>query len=66
MSWMQRLKRVFAIDIESCPDCGGKLRVMACIEDPSLIAKILGHVPNSGNSCFILLSVGRCGYQGSG
>ena len=33
MSWMQRLKRVFAIDIESCPDCGGKLRVIASIED---------------------------------
>jgi hypothetical protein len=44
MSWAQRLKRVFAIDIETCPDCGGKLRVIACIEDPSLIRKILGHV----------------------
>jgi hypothetical protein len=30
MSWAQRLKRVFAIDIESCPECGGKLRVIAC------------------------------------
>jgi len=44
MSWAQRLKRVFAIDIESCPQCGGTLRVIACIEDPLLIAKILGHV----------------------
>jgi len=44
MSWMQRLKRVFAIDIETCPECGGKLRVIACIEDPPLIAKILGQV----------------------
>ncbi len=41
---MQRLKRVFTIDIETCPDCGGKLRVIACIEDPLLISKILGHV----------------------
>jgi len=41
---MQRLKRVFAIDIETCPECGGTLRVVACIEDPPLIAKILGHV----------------------
>ena len=41
---MQNLKRVFAIDIETCPDCGGTLRVIACIEDPPLIAKILGHV----------------------
>ena len=44
MSWMQRLKRVFAIDIETCPECGGKLRVIASIEDPPLIAKIMGHV----------------------
>ena len=41
---MQRLKRVFAIDIEICPECGGKLRVIACIEEPLLIRKILGHV----------------------
>ena len=39
-----RLKRVFQIDIEPCPECGGKLRVIACIEDPPLIAKILHHV----------------------
>jgi hypothetical protein len=44
MTWAQRLSRVFAIDIETCPDCGGKLRVIACIEDPPLIAKILAHV----------------------
>ena len=42
--WAQRLKRVFAIDIETCPHCGGTLRVIACIEEPALIARILGHV----------------------
>ena len=41
MSWMQRLKRVFAIDIVSCRRCGGQLRVIACIEDPELIERIL-------------------------
>ena len=44
LTWMQRLKRVFAIDIESCPKCGGKLRVIACIEAPDVIAKILEHI----------------------
>jgi len=44
MSWAQRLKRVFQIDIETCPDCSGNLRVIACIEDPMLIRKILEHV----------------------
>ena len=38
------LKRVFAIDIETCPECGGQLRVIACIEEPQLIARILGHL----------------------
>ena len=44
MTWMQRLKRVFAIDIETCPKCGGTLRVIACIENPDVIATILEHV----------------------
>ena len=44
MNWTQRLKRVFAIDIEACPECGGKVRVIACIEDPPLIRQILSHV----------------------
>jgi hypothetical protein len=44
MSWMQRLKRVFEIDIETCPECGGKLRVIACIEDPPLIRHILAYI----------------------
>jgi hypothetical protein len=44
MNWAQRLKRVFAIDIEACPECGGKVRVIACIEDPPLIRQILSHV----------------------
>jgi hypothetical protein len=42
---MQRLKRVFAIDIQRCRRCGGKLRVIASIEDPSLIERILARVP---------------------
>jgi hypothetical protein len=44
MSWAQRLKRVFAIDIERCRRCGGKLRVIASIEDPALIERILRHL----------------------
>lgn len=34
---------MYATNIEP-PECGGKLRVIAFIEDPPLIAKILGHV----------------------
>ena len=41
MTWAQRLKRVFGIDIETCPAYGGAVRIIACIEDPVVIKKIL-------------------------
>ena len=44
MRWMQRLKRVFHVDIEHYSVCGGTLRVIACIETPKLIEKILTHL----------------------
>ena len=44
MTWAQRLKRVFNIDIETCSECGGAVKVIACIEDPVVIKKILTHL----------------------
>ena len=44
MTWMQRLKRVFNIDIEKCELCGGHVKVVSCIEDPAVIEKILQHL----------------------
>ena len=44
MTWAQRFKRVFGIDIETCPACGGAMRIIACIEDPEVIEKILAHL----------------------
>ncbi|MDB4150071.1 hypothetical protein N9740_01080 [Pseudomonadales bacterium] len=41
LSWAQRLRRVFNIDISLCPLCGGTMRVIADITDPDLIQKIL-------------------------
>jgi hypothetical protein len=38
------LKRVFEIDLEHCPHCGGPLTIIAAIEDPTVIAKILTHL----------------------
>ena len=43
-TWAQRLKRVFAIDTEKCEKCGGTMKVIACIEDPEVIDKILKHL----------------------
>ena len=44
MSWARLLKRVFDIDIEHCPNCGGALKIIAAIEYPPVIVKILSHL----------------------
>jgi hypothetical protein len=35
---------VFNIDVETCRACGGSAKVIACIEDPVVIRKILNHL----------------------
>jgi hypothetical protein len=49
MNWAQRLKRVFGIDIEACGRCGGKLKVIASIEESAVIAKILAHLEKAAS-----------------
>ena len=52
MSWARLLKRVFDIDIEHCPNCGGALKIIAAastrlrtgIEGPPVIVKFLRHL----------------------
>jgi hypothetical protein len=44
MTWAQRLKRVFNIDIGVCGRCGGSVRIVACIEDQNIIDRILAHL----------------------
>ena len=44
MTWAQRLRRVFRLDVETCSACGGSVRVIARIEDPAVIEKILAHL----------------------
>jgi len=44
MTWAQRLKRVFNIDIETCSECGGDVRIIACIEDPVVIRTNFAHL----------------------
>lgn len=50
MSWAQRLKRVFNIDIETCRECGGAVKVIACIEDPVVIKQILDHLKHKAKT----------------
>ena len=49
MSWAQRLKRVFNIDIdiEVCGHCGGSVKVIACIEDQNVIPDNAGQALDS-------------------
>jgi len=75
MTWAQRLKRVFNIDIETCSKCGGAVRVvptaltalvgqaLACIEDPVVIAGVrlyVRYVASHIDQSNILLSGGVC------
>ena len=47
MTWAMRLKRVFGIDIETCSECGGDVRIIASIEDPAVIKKILDYLDDN-------------------
>jgi hypothetical protein len=44
MSWARLLKRVFDIDIEHCRRCGGAREIIAAIEEPGVIVRILTHL----------------------
>ena len=42
--WARLLKRVFDIDLEHCPQCGGDLKIIAAIEELAVIVRILTHL----------------------
>ena len=44
MGWARLLERVFDIDLEHCPQCGGAFRIIASIEDPVVVVGILTHL----------------------
>jgi hypothetical protein len=44
MTWAQRLRRVFNIDIEPCEKCQSPVRIIAREEDPAVIRQILEHL----------------------
>ena len=48
MTWAQRLKRVFGIEVTTCIHCGGAVRIVASIEDPTAIRAILNHFAKHG------------------
>ena len=48
MTWAQRLKRVFNIDVSTCVNCGGAARIVASVEEPKAIRAILDHFEKHG------------------
>jgi hypothetical protein len=38
------LKRVFDLDLEHCSQCGGDMKIIAAIQEPEVIARILMHL----------------------
>ena len=43
ITWAKLLARVFGFDVEKCPQCGGKIKVLAAILNDDAIKKILNH-----------------------
>lgn len=44
LSWAELLRRVFAIEILICPNCGGKMKLLAAVIEGAAIRKILTHL----------------------
>jgi hypothetical protein len=42
--WHVLMRRTLHIDVETCPKCGGKLKLIALVQDPEGIARYLRHL----------------------
>ena len=38
------MRRSLGLDVLACPRCGGRLTLIALIEDPAVIARVLRHL----------------------
>ena len=44
LSWAELMQRIFAADVLECGRCQGRMRIVAMIDQPEVIAKILTHL----------------------
>jgi len=44
IDWASLLKRVFAVDVLRCVKCDGRRRVLAVVDEPAAVKKILEHI----------------------
>jgi hypothetical protein len=49
LKWSTLLARVFKIDVETCPKCGGKMKIVAALTDPASIRQYLEGTGNEAN-----------------
>jgi hypothetical protein len=59
MTWGERLKRVFDIDITMCEACGGAVKIIACIDDQLVINQILSHLKLSHQPTQVFMPISR-------
>jgi Putative transposase/Transposase zinc-binding domain len=43
-SWAALMQRTFGLDVLACPGCGGRLRLIALIEQRAVVTRILAHL----------------------
>ena len=43
-AWAQLLRRVFKVDVERCPKCGGTLKLVAMITETAALTRLLTHL----------------------
>ena len=43
-AWADLMRRTFGYDVNACLECGGRMKLIAVIEEPAVIAKILSHL----------------------
>ncbi|HET8577005.1 MAG TPA: transposase [Methylomirabilota bacterium] len=43
-AWAVLMQRAFGLDVLACPRCGGRLRLLATIADPTVVEQILTHL----------------------
>lgn len=44
IGWAELLKRTMDIDVQTCPRCGGRMRLVQLVKDKPVIDKILSHL----------------------
>jgi putative transposase len=46
--WAELLLRVFKVEVEVCPRCGGETRILAFVTEPAMVRRILAHLEQRG------------------